>query len=322
MKLARAQTSANQVHDALSTYNFIIAHDSLYGYTTDDRAYSPLGEPVTDYGVRGNAYAAPTVAEESVEASAYFELGRVLEQQGRLTEAISAYQQAIDLSPTFAHAYSALSYAYFQLQAPGYIEEALATVEAALNLEPDLVWARYYKGYFLIWSGNRVDGLAAFRQVIDAHTGLDFLGEEIKLSMALDMAGEVYLDQKNLDLAISTYEQVISLNPSNISAYLALGNARLQRGDGIEVVDVFEAGLRHTSENNVSDRARLHYEIAKVFIYDQQWTEAKLQLETALTLGICRLIVYSNQVCFSHRNPFVSQMTDVQVLLDYVIQQI
>ena len=60
---------------------------------------------------------------EAVEADAryalgYFDLGNVLDETGRLNEAIKAYQAAISLAPTYADAHYNLALAYEKARQP------------------------------------------------------------------------------------------------------------------------------------------------------------------------------------------------------------
>lgn len=298
-KLAQVQVFVEEPEAALASFREGISRDPLYGYLPlfNDRQYSPLGEPITDGSVRGNAYSAPTTAEESVEASAYFELGRKLEQIGSLPEAIAAYQQAIDLSPTFAHAYNALGYAKFRSFI--YADEAIAALETALQLEPDLVWAHYNRGYVLAWRGDSARGFAEFRQVINYHPGLDTLGEPYKDAIAWRMVGDVYMDQGNPGPAVDAYQQAVWLEPDFAPGRGRLGEALLMLGELDDAITEFSIALAELPESDVRRRADLYHNLGTAYWQNEQWDLAREALQTALSL-----------------NPDL--ITDIESALDYI----
>ncbi len=96
-KLAQVQAITDDLDGAFVSLQAALSTDPLYGYLPpfSDRQYSPLGEPVTDGGLSGNAYAGPTTAAEPIAASVYFELGYILEKIGSPFAAIEAYQDPV-----------------------------------------------------------------------------------------------------------------------------------------------------------------------------------------------------------------------------------
>lgn len=299
-KLAQVQAFVDNPEAALASFREGISRDPLYGYLPlfSDRQYSPLGEPITDGSMRGNPYSAPVTAEESVEASAYFELGRRLEELGALTEAVEAYQQAIELSPNFAHAYNALGYAMFG----SFIyenEAAIAALETALQLDPDLVWAHYNRGYALAWRGDSTRSFAEFRQVVDYHTGLDTVGEPYKDAIAWRMVGDVYMDQGNPGPAVDAYQQATWLDPDFVPGHTKLGEAFLMLGDMDNAITEFSVALAQLPESEVAARADLYHNLGTAYWQSEQWDLARAALQTALSL-----------------NPDL--ITDIESALDYI----
>lgn len=284
-KLAQVFVKANQLDQALATYRQAITIDPMYGYLIglfDDRQYSPLGEPVTDGSIQGEGNAAPVVADRSIEASAYFELGKALDAADRWPEAIDAYQQAIRLSPSFAHAYNALGQALFQMDR---FEEAKVAYEKAIQLNPEFVWAYYNLGYLMTWQTEPEQGFADFRRVVDLHTGLDTLGPEIKDAIAYSLVGDVSMKQGNPNPAIDAYQQAIKLSPQDGSLNLRLGKALLARGDAEPAITAFRQAIDLLPEWAIEQQTEAYLGIGRSFIQLEDWTGAKVNLEKALSLS-------------------------------------
>ncbi|MEH1793140.1 tetratricopeptide repeat protein, partial [Nostoc sp.] len=64
---------------------------------------------------------------------AHYNLGSALYAQGKLEEAIAAYQRALQIDPNFALAHNNLGIA---LKGQGKLEEAIAELEIAVRLDP------------------------------------------------------------------------------------------------------------------------------------------------------------------------------------------
>ncbi|WP_204102039.1 MULTISPECIES: tetratricopeptide repeat protein [Spirulina sp. CCY15215] len=307
-KLAQMQVLAKNPDAALDAFRQGISQDPLYGYLSlfSDRQYSPLGEPITDGSMRGDAHAAPTTSRESIEASAYFELGRTLEQQnGILGEAVEAYRQAIAIDPTFAHAYNALGRIMFR----SFIyddEMAIKALDTALQLDPDLVWAHYNRGYALTWRGNAEEGFREFRRVIDYHTGLDNVGSPYKDAIAWRMVGDIYLEQGNPPPGLEAYKLALSLDPSNLLVRIKLGQVFLMSGESDRAIGEFSTVLNNLDQLPESfmeeQGAELYYLLGLSYLGSKQWHLAKEALQTALSLNSERVTEIESALTYINSN--------------------
>ncbi len=99
--------------------------------------YSELESLLADTGKLTDAIAASNEAIQlnPYNADAYHNLGWALYQQGYLAEAIVAYQQALRINPQLAHVYNHLGLAYYH---QGNVSEAIAAYHQALQLSPRL----------------------------------------------------------------------------------------------------------------------------------------------------------------------------------------
>ena len=95
-------------------------------------------------------------------------LGNVLKDSGRLTEAIVAYRRALELHPGYAEVHNNLGYV---LQASGMIEEGIGHYRKAIALRPDDYRARFNLGNALFLIGKDEDAVAAFREAARLNPG-------------------------------------------------------------------------------------------------------------------------------------------------------
>jgi tetratricopeptide (TPR) repeat protein len=73
-------------------------------------------------------------------ALAYFDLGNVLDETGRVQEAIQTYQAALHLAPTYADAHYNLALAYEKIKEP---RKALKHWQAYVKLDSTGPWATH-----------------------------------------------------------------------------------------------------------------------------------------------------------------------------------
>ena len=93
-----------------------------------------------------------------------FARGNQFLQQGKLEEAIASYQKAIELNPQFASSYQNLGDA---LEKVGRIDEAIAAFRQAVAINPQSPWSLYKLGVILGQQGKFQEGVGYFRQAID-----------------------------------------------------------------------------------------------------------------------------------------------------------
>ena len=71
-------------------------------------------------------------------------MGSVLKEQGKLEEAIEAYNKALAIKPDYAEAYNNMGIA---LKEQGKLEEAIEAYNKALAIKPDYAEAYLQHGY-------------------------------------------------------------------------------------------------------------------------------------------------------------------------------
>ncbi|MHB8476152.1 MAG: winged helix-turn-helix domain-containing protein [Steroidobacteraceae bacterium] len=144
--------------------------------------------------------------------------------KGNVEKAVQLYQQAIDISPSYALAWARLASAYMDLEvAKGtpsaeYDAKILGSLDRAIHLDPNLVWAYYTRaGYEMAikwdWAAARADE-ERMRAIDPGNTYL--------LPSAL---GDLALVSGHVAEAVEHYEREIELNPLDPYSLQAIGLA-------------------------------------------------------------------------------------------------
>jgi Tfp pilus assembly protein PilF len=187
------------------------------------------------------------------EAVVYNELGLFLKAQGKLTEAIFSFQEALHLRSDFAEAHNNLGVTFKERGNP---EEADASLRLALSCNPNFVEAHNNLGTVLESAGKLEEATACYRRALsgkpDFAEALNNLGvilnkqgryaeamayyqQALKLKPDyLDVhhnIGTVLVDQGKLDEGIASYERALQIHPDYVEAHLGRAQARLQLGD-------------------------------------------------------------------------------------------
>lgn len=146
-------------------------------------------------------------------AAAHILLARVLEAQGRTEEALAAYEAGLPdadpaLAPQAHQARGAL------LQAAGRSAEALPAYRAALDLQPDLLPARFGLGQVLNDLGRDDPAADCFQQVLDRDPGQ---------IMAYEALAQLRARQGRPDLAADILAAALAVDPGRADLRFAWG---------------------------------------------------------------------------------------------------
>lgn len=95
-------------------------------------------------------------------------LGNVMLQKGDLDGAIVYYQQALQINPDYAEANNNLGYALFQ---KGDVDEAIRHYQLALQINPDFLEANYNLANALLRKGNANEAIACYQRALQINPG-------------------------------------------------------------------------------------------------------------------------------------------------------
>ena len=156
--------------------------------------------------------------DNEVASGAWFSVGQLHERNMDLEKAISAYEQAVRIRPTYAHAFKHLGSIKAYLDK---YEEAFADFARAISLRPG-----YSEAYIL--RGRTWHSLEQYEAAINDYD------EAIRLKPnhadGYFRRGHANLHLKRYEDAITDYDAVIRLKPGDIVAYMNRGWAALSLG--------------------------------------------------------------------------------------------
>jgi superkiller protein 3 len=132
-----------------------------------------------------------------------------LSEQGKLEEAIAAYQQAIQLDPKDATPYNGLGNA---LSEQGKLEEAIAAFQQAIQLDPKDALPYNGLGIALYKQGKLEEAIAAYQQALnlpDDTTGVPTTAH----TLAHNNLGRLLQSQGKLAEAIEEFKKATQIDP-------------------------------------------------------------------------------------------------------------
>jgi Flp pilus assembly protein TadD len=228
-------------------------------------------------------------------------LGEVLRQTGRKSEAVSANQKAIALSPQDAEAHNNLGITLKEL---GRLEEAEASYTQAIALKPDFAEAQYNLGNMLKELGRLEEAEASYIKAIalkldyaEAHSNLGNMLKELgrleeaeasyikAIALKLDYAeahsnlGNTLKELGRLEEAEASLWQAIELKPDYAEAHSNLGIMLKELGR----LDEAEACLRQAIALK-SDYAEAHSNLGVTLKELDRLDEAEASLRQAIVL--------------------------------------
>jgi protein O-mannosyl-transferase len=163
---------------------------------------------------------------------AHDNLGVVLARSGRLSEAITHYQEALRFKPDSAEIYHDLGTAMTQA---GRLPEAIADFEQALRLQPGYAAAHYHLGSVFARLGRMEEAVGQFEQALQAKP--DDAEAQNNLGSALAMLNR-------MPEATEHFAAAVRLDPDSAQARCNLGKALAQQGRIPEAIEQFRAALR------------------------------------------------------------------------------
>lgn len=208
-----------------------------------------------------------TVAKRPANALARNNLGRILHDAGRTSEAISHYEAALRSEPNSPESHNNLGVA---LRDSGQIAGALTELEQAVRLRPDYAEAQNNLGVALRQAGSFPEAIAHHQEALRLRPG--FAEAHNNLGSALQNTGHPIE-------ARAEFERALQLAPDLVEAHSNLAVALRQTGDLKNAASQFESALRLRP-----DYAEVHFNLALLLLELGRGREAKEHYEAARRL--------------------------------------
>jgi protein O-mannosyl-transferase len=173
-----------------------------------------------------------TLACTTGNSTAHFNLGNALEKMGRTDEAITHFQEALQIKPDYSEAHNNLGYVLMQ---KGRVDEAITHLQSALQIRPDNAEACNNLGMAFGRKGRVDEAIAQYQQALQADP--DYAPAHVNLGIAFARLGRV-------DEAISHLQTALQISPGNAKAHNKLGNVFLQKGNVTEAISHFQEALQ------------------------------------------------------------------------------
>ena len=165
-------------------------------------------------------------------AEAHYNLGNVYNEVANFDAAINSYKNSLKYRNSYYEAYYRLGYTQ---RIVGELDAAIDNFKIAIELRPDHAEAYNYLGYtqtqkgdFEVAISSLVNATNLRPNYVDAHFNL----------------GKCYLEKLDLQAAIDCYDQVIKIKPDHAVAYLYKGNCKVGQCDLVGAIFNFTEAIK------------------------------------------------------------------------------
>jgi tetratricopeptide (TPR) repeat protein len=189
----------------------------------------------------------------------------LLDSEGRVDEAISHFQKALQIKPDYMEAQVNLGNALLQ---KGKVDEAITQFQQALQINPGYAAAHNNLGKVLLEKGRVDEAITQYQEALEINPGL--AAAHYSLASALQQKGR-------LDEAITQYQEALQIKPDYAEVYNNLGNALLQKGRVDDAILHFQKALQI-----VPDYAAAHNNLGATLAQTGELDEAITCFQKAL----------------------------------------
>jgi len=209
---------------------------------------------------------------------AHYNLGHVLQQQGRTEEAITQFREALRLNSAYTDALCNLGLALSQ---QGRTGEAIACYREALRVDrndpkaltslPAYAVAHCNLGIALFQQGQTEEAITQFREALQVSP--DHADAHNNLGNALLFA------EGKTEEAIAHYRQALRINPAHVGAHFNLANVLIRQGRTEEAMAHYREALRLNPAY-----AEAHYQLGSALFKQGRTEDAIAHMRQALEL--------------------------------------
>lgn len=206
-----------------------------------------------------------TIARNPRSWMAHNNIAINLVQRGEIDEAISHYDKALELDPSYGEAHYNLANALIRQKR---VDEAIGHYEKAVALNPNNTMAYYNLGSVLVQAGRTEEGIARYHKALELNPNN---------AAALNNLGAALLRLGRMEEAMAYYSKALQLDPNNAEANYNLANALVQKGRLDEALKYYYNAVRLNPNN-----AATHDRLSKVLRQLGRFEEADAQARQAL----------------------------------------
>jgi tetratricopeptide (TPR) repeat protein len=213
---------------------FSVAFNLLVSIERCAEAHNDLGCVLDNAGRPSEAVAA---YEQALQlrpdyAEAHFNLGIALRRIGDMPGAVEHWQQAVQLEPDYAEAYANLGNAVVEL---GELQHGMELIDRALRLKPDFADAHNNRAYALILMGRLDDAVGECKRALELKPALPEAHANLRY---------IFRSQGKTNELIQYYESVAQTTPQSAVAHGNLGDVLLEATRVPEAIAQYEQALR------------------------------------------------------------------------------
>lgn len=225
----------SQLDDAARCYRHAVSINPAYS-----EAHINLGFVLREQGKYSEAeqHLTRAISINPNVADAYYVLGTVLRDQNDQDAAIRNFTKALDLKPDFEAVYPDLCFALFK---NGQLEDAKHVIARGIAIYPNSAQFQLYLGNLLSQEQDYEHALACFKK------GLAIEPTSPELHNNL---GNVLFRQGKISEAIDCYELAVATKPDHVAALLSLGNAYLVLSAPEKALTCFQQVIKLEPENS------------------------------------------------------------------------
>jgi len=162
---------------------------------------------------------------------AHSNLGNALDQKGKVDEAITHYQSAIQINPLYPDARFNLGNAFLQ---KGSADKAIPQYQKVLEIQPDFASAHLNLGNSFSQQGRMDQAISQYQKALAIKP--DYAEAHMNLGICLGQLGR-------LNEAISQYQKVLETKPDHAEALYNLGHAFFQQGRTDQAISQYQKAL-------------------------------------------------------------------------------
>jgi len=227
-------------------------------------------------------------------------LGHAYLQVSRTTDALMAYQDALQQAPNSDLIHISLAEAYRQLKKT---DLALASYAQAIKMSPDKTDHLIKTGNFLRELRRHSDAIALYEQAIQIEP--DNCDAYAQMSVSMGELG-------HLDAALGCCKIALEIDPQSSIAYYHQALLEMQRGHDTEALNLLDSALRFKPQ-------LLAAWIGKgvILIKKRQFGPAKSHFDRAIELGASGPEVFQNRaLCLKELGELNKAIDDLETALD------